>query len=204
MKDSIKQSKLIKSLMVLFLLFIFTNALATVQEKTPDNKEVVEKKKSDSIQKLKQKQELEKEIIDIIEKREKEAAKNECPLKPACSETITTVSILFFVVMLVLIILFFIQAYKKNMFLGFQSIKFVGLVIMFPGICIVALMGGNLLPGSTLAALLGTIAGYVLSREDDSTRQDTLRTERDALNVDKENLNKEIDTLKEEIKLLKK
>lgn len=112
-------------------------------------------------------------------------------------EIIQNISIAFFVIMLTLIILFFYHIRYKNQYLGFQSIKYIGLVLMFPGICILALVGGDkLISGSTLAALLGTIAGYVLSRERDD---DGIGN-----NEQTENLNKQIKSLKEkEAALLK-
>jgi len=73
------------------------------------------------------------------------------------------------------------------MFLGFQSIKFIGLSLMFPGICILALIGGSSISDATLATLLGTIAGYVLSREDDSAK--------DALKKENENLKAKVKEL---------
>jgi hypothetical protein len=158
MKNSIQQSHLFITLLVLFFAFTVTNAYATDPPKSPEAEKEATAKKADSIAKVEKAKEVEKA---------KQATESIRPLPSISEPTVKTICILFFVVMLVLIILFFIQAYLKNMYLGFQSIKFIGLVIMFPGICIIALMGGNLISGSTLAALLGTIAGYVLSKEDD-------------------------------------
>lgn len=127
---------------------------------------------------------------------------------PNISEkTIEHIAIWFFVVMLVLIILFFVQAYLRNVYLGFQSIKYIGLVIMFPGICIIALVGGDLISGETLAALLGTIAGYVLSREDDnkndSAATTALKKEKEALQATLKDMEakykKEIEELKKKL-----
>lgn len=78
------------------------------------------------------------------------------------------VVIAFFVIMIVLIFLFFSHLKRNNTHIGFQSIKLIGLILIFPGICILAIVGGtDVLAGQTLAVLLGTIAGYVLSRDDD-------------------------------------
>lgn len=99
---------------------------------------------------------------------------------PVTETTIITVCVSFFIIMLVLILLFFKYVFKKEIYLGFHSIKFIGLVIIFPGICIIALVGGDLIQGSTLAALLGTIAGYVLSKEEDSVN-DALKKENEVL-----------------------
>lgn len=80
-----------------------------------------------------------------------------------------TVVVLFFIVMILLLILFFIHIRFLPTRIGFQSIKLIGFILIFPGICILTIVGGtSVLSGETLAALLGTIAGYVLSRDDDS------------------------------------
>ena len=80
-----------------------------------------------------------------------------------------TVVILFFIVMVLLLVFFFIHVRFLHQRIGFQSIKLIGLILIFPGICILTIVGGTtVLSGQTLAALLGTIAGYVLSRDDDS------------------------------------
>lgn len=118
--------------------------------------------------------------------------------------TVRIISICFFLIMLVLIVLFFVHIKARKQYLGFQSIKFIGLVLMFPGICILALVGGSsLISGSTLAALLGTIAGYVLSREgdDDGSHRATLKltNENEELKASEELLKKEITALKEKI-----
>jgi len=74
----------------------------------------------------------------------------------------------FFVVMIILLYYFFRHIKTQNQRIGFQSIKLIGLILIFPGICILAIAGGKeILAGQTLAVLLGTIAGYVLSRDDE-------------------------------------
>ena len=79
--------------------------------------------------------------------------------------------IAFFVIMLVLILLFFWYLRERKQRIGFQSIKLIGLILIFPGICILAIVGGEpVLSGQTLAVLLGTIAGYVLSRDGDDSK----------------------------------
>lgn len=79
------------------------------------------------------------------------------------------VVICFFIVTILLLICFFRHIKDNRQRIGFQSIKFIGLALIFPGICILAIVGGsNVLSGQTLAVLLGTIAGYVLSKDDDS------------------------------------
>jgi hypothetical protein len=186
MKKSIKEFHFIKYAAALLFVLAITNAF-TAYSQTPasnNEKETTVQAKADDLAKAAEtakKEETEKA---------KTAAENVNRLPVITEQTIKTISIMFFVVMLVLIILFFIQAYKKNMYLGFQSIKFIGLVIMFPGICIIALTGGGLISDSTLAALLGTIAGYVLSKEDDVP------------NAAKDALKKENETLKAKVKEL--
>jgi cell division protein FtsB len=95
---------------------------------------------------------------------EKEGFKRDCFQE----RSYLVISILFFVVMLFLFYKFFDHIKKHDQYIGFQSIKLIGLILMFPGICILALAGNNLISDTTLAALLGTIAGYVLSRDEDS------------------------------------
>ncbi|MBK8562032.1 MAG: hypothetical protein IPN76_01410 [Saprospiraceae bacterium] len=76
--------------------------------------------------------------------------------------------ILSFALMLYLFYKFFkhLEAHKQR--IGYQSIKLIGLILIFPGVCVLAVIGNGLLNSEVLAALLGTIAGYVLSRDDDS------------------------------------
>ncbi len=144
-----------------------------------------------------------KEKKDKEKKEDKKGATNEKTFV-VDKTTVQIVSVSFFVIMLVLIGLFFRHIKERQQYLGFQSIKYIGLVLMFPGICILALVGGSsLIPGSTLAALLGTIAGYVLSRErdDDSFSEDTaaLKKQNKALEKSKAKLLKEIKALKEQL-----
>lgn len=69
-----------------------------------------------------------------------------------------------------LIILFFNHIKLHQQRIGYQSIKLIGFILMFPGICILAIVGGDtILSGQALSVLLGTIAGYILSREDESS-----------------------------------
>lgn len=125
-------------------------------------------------------------------------------LLPTVTEkTIQMISIFFFVITCLLVLLFFVHIHIKKQYLGFQSIKYIGLAIMFPGICIIALVGqGQLISESTLAALLGTIAGYVLSREYSSkgTPKDDITGEpmEESLNELKKNIE---DLKKNELKL---
>ena len=113
----------------------------------------------------------------------------------------------FFIVMIILLILFFRHLEKMKQYMGFQSIKYVGLALMFPGICILALIGGKeLIPGSTLAALLGTIAGYVLSRERDDNGSSSSKSddkEIDALKSENADLSKNQEELQAQIEALK-
>lgn len=88
------------------------------------------------------------------------------PLDPVTSIVVVAC---FFIVMILLLIYFFDHLKTNRQRIGFQSIKFIGLTLIFPGICILAIVGGSeVLSGQTLAVLLGTIAGYVLSRDDES------------------------------------
>lgn len=192
MKNTIKQSHWMMILVMHFFAFTVTNTYAAdPPPKLTDPEKAEVARKADSVEKVK-----------VATAKANEEARKVRPLPAISEKTIETISIMFFVVMLLLVVLFFIQAYLKNMYLGFQSIKFIGLVIMFPGICIIALVGGNLISGETLAALFGTIAGYVLSREDDSTK-DALKKEKDALTKEKEDLAKANTALKTEVERLK-
>jgi hypothetical protein len=124
---------------------------------------------------------------------------------PISEYAILFIVFLFFVIMIFLFYKFFGHIKAKDQYIGFQSIKLIGLILMFPGICILALAGGGLIGGSTLAALLGTIAGYVLSREDDpkdsSLKEDyaKLKNDKEALDVNVESLKAEIEELKKQI-----
>lgn len=115
--------------------------------------------------------------------------------------TLQITSILFFVVMLFLFYRFFSHLKNTHQFIGAQSIKLIGLILIFPGVCILALVGRGLLESSTLAALLGTIAGYVLGTEDDS-KNASLKDENAKLKTDKDVLNKKIATLNTQIEQL--
>ena len=130
-----------------------------LEKKGADVKAAEEKAKKETDEKAKKEDEA------------KAAEKNDGNIRvmPPISEmTIQIVSIFFFVVMLFLFYYFFDHIRRNRQRIGFQSIKLIGLILMFPGICIIALVGNGLIGGSTLAALLGTIAGYVLSREEDN------------------------------------
>lgn len=128
------------------------------------------------------------------------------PVAPTITEpTLQIVSVLFFVVMLFLFYKIFVHLKNNHQFIGFQSIKLIGLILIFPGICIIALIGGGLIEGSTLAALLGTIAGYVLSTDDDSKNaslkdaNSKLKNDKDALDQKIKDLNTEITQLRAQI-----
>ncbi len=142
-----------------------TKAQNPAEQKLKDS---IEKVKADSIANVK------KVLADIAKDKEaKDPADKdkEAEKKGASNETKSKIAIGFFIVMLLLLILFFIHLYRHNQRIGFQSIKLIGLILIFPGICILALIGGTeILGGQTLAALFGTIAGYVLSREDDPNK----------------------------------
>lgn len=111
------------------------------------------------------------------------------------------VSVCFFIVMLYILYRFFAHIQQHGQRIGFQSIKLIGLILILPGICIVALVGDKLIEGSTLAALLGTIAGYVLSKDDDnneaaSAKIGALTKERDEMKARVKDLEKEVEDLK--------
>jgi hypothetical protein len=152
--------------MLLFFLFAFsinvgyTNNVDTTQASI-SSKPAVEIKTDDTT--------TSKKVANGNTKTDK--TKIEKRVMPVISElTIQIISILFFAVMLVLFFYFFRHIRENHQFLGFQSIKLIGLILMFPGICIIALVGNGLISDTTLAALFGTIAGYVLSKEDDSKK----------------------------------
>lgn len=85
------------------------------------------------------------------------------------SPLVFVIVVAFFLVMILMILIFFNHLRKRNQPIGYQSIKLIGLILIFPGICILAIVGGDhILSNQTLAVLLGTIAGYVLSRDDDA------------------------------------
>lgn len=141
-----------------------------------------QKRIADSIEKVKadSNKNVEKVKADIAKADQAKAAadtaaekkkKEEASKSSASEYTKLTIAIGFFVVMFLLVLLFFNHLKKHNQRIGYQSIKLIGLILIFPGICILALIGGTeILGGQTLAVLLGTIAGYVLSREDDNNK----------------------------------
>jgi len=167
-------------MMFLFMLGM-TNSFAIDETKQQNDVKEISAKKADSTAKAKENTKPKEEV------KTDETTLNSRPATVLSESTIKTIIIMFFIVTLVLIILFFVQLYLKNMFLGFQSIKFIGLSLMFPGICILALIGGSSISDATLATLLGTIAGYVLSREDYSAK--------DALKKENENLKAKVKEL---------
>ncbi|MEE1963095.1 hypothetical protein V1387_10405 [Allomuricauda taeanensis] len=116
--------------------------------------------------------------------------------------TIQVITVGFFLIMILLIVLFFVSKVKSsNPYFGFHSIKFIGMILMFPGICILALISTDLISGSTLAALFGTIAGYVLSRDKDDDSDSSGKS-----NLKKQNkeLLEKISKLETEIEALEK
>ena len=85
------------------------------------------------------------------------------------AETMNLVIVIaFFFIMALLLVMFFVHLNVNHQRIGYQSIKLIGLILIFPGVCILATVGQGILKSETLAALFGTIAGYVLSREDDN------------------------------------
>ncbi len=196
---------------MILLLFLFLAPMyaggTEAQKNTPSDKPKVEKKteQSDTTKNP-------EVITNAVEKKtvvkkgevttEKEGCKSDCFREKGY----LAISILFFVVMLFLFYNFFAHIKKHDQYIGFQSIKLIGLVLMFPGICILALAGNNLISDTTLAALLGTIAGYVLSRDEDSKAKNAndnltkLKQENEALEAKyaemEQKLNDEIATLK--------
>ena len=124
-----------------------------------------------------QKKEIEKAEAEKNAEAEKKTPEKKATCNWPCGEkqarTSLIVSIFFFIIMGLLVFKFFKHVSNKEHFqrLGFQSIKLIGFILMFPGICILALVGGpDILSGQTLAVLLGTIAGYILSKEDDPAK----------------------------------
>lgn len=185
---------------VAFLLFfgLMMNTVLTAQTDSIDNKE----KKENVVSENKNSSSSEKGKTDsgAKNKGDEESDKK----FPEISElTIQIISICFFLVMLLLIILFFrSKAKSDNPYFGFHSIKFIGLILIFPGICILALISDQLINGSTLAALFGTIAGYVLSRDkEDDSGSSALKAKH---KQEKQKLSEQISILKAEIEQLKK
>nr|WP_299174666.1 OPT/YSL family transporter [uncultured Allomuricauda sp.] len=137
---------------------------------------------------------------EIKENNDEEDSKSKNPI--ITEDTIKIISIGFFAVMILLIILFFISKMKSsNPYFGFHSIKFIGLILIFPGICILALISTELISGATLAALFGTIAGYVLSRDKEDDSDSSALKEKHK--KEKQKLMNEITTLKDDIEKLK-
>lgn len=115
------------------------------------------------------------------------------------TETMSLVIIIaFFLIMALLLVKFFKHLKDNNQRIGYQSIKLIGLILIFPGVCILAIGGQGILKGETLAALFGTIAGYVLSREDDN--KDNVNA---AQRKTEEDLQAKIKLLEETIKNIK-
>lgn len=180
------------SFLLMAVFVMSTTMIYSQNESTTTKSELaIAKAKYDSL--MKAKMEVDKKMAEL---------KNEKPTSNSISKLsenqIVIICVLFFIVIIVLVILFFINVYKKEQYLGFQSIKYVGLVIMFPGICIIALAGGDLISNSTLAALLGTIAGYVLSKEDPTSENDNsaLKKTIQELKSSEEKLKAEVERLK--------
>lgn len=137
---------------------------------------------------------------DTNENGNGEDSKSKYPI--ITEDTIKAISIGFFVVMILLILLFFISKMKSsNPYFGFHSIKFIGLILIFPGICILALISNELISGATLAALFGTIAGYVLSRDKEDDSDSSALKEKHK--KERQKLMDEITTLKDAIEKLK-
>ena len=185
MKNSIKKTQFLT--LLLFMVFSFSMNLSyAYQQDSLETENVSDSSKSTE------------ELPEVSSTNE--VINEDRPLLPKISEpTVRIVSLAFFAVMLALILLFFNHIRKQNQYMGFQSIKYIGLVLMFPGICILALVGGEgLISGSTLAALLGTIAGYVLSRErddDSGSKVDaTLKKENEELKAKIEELTEQMNS----------
>lgn len=209
MRTSIKSFHL-SFFAVLFLLFVSTIGY-TAETKSSPPVDTTATQKTDAEKKAAAEAKAKKEAQEKKDAEEKAAAaakalaeKNQGNrVMPNISErTIQIISVLFFVIMLFLFYYFFEHIRRNRQRIGFQSIKLIGLILMFPGICIIALVGNGLIGGSTLAALLGTIAGYVLSKEDDPKKTtadktlDDLKEENGHLMDDINNLKKEIEKLK--------
>lgn len=129
----------------------------------------------------------------------KTAETNTAPYTPKEIATLIIV-VAFFLVMILLLLQFFMHLKDHKQRIGYQSIKLIGLILIFPGVCVLALIGGkDILSGETLAVLLGTIAGYVLSREDDNKDN----TSAEANKKKEEEYKAKIKQLEEDIKLIK-
>lgn len=71
-----------------------------------------------------------------------------------------------FIAMVVGLKLVFARLKEKQQGFGANSIKALGIVILLPAILIASAVGKDF-KSETLAALLGTVAGFVLSRSKD-------------------------------------
>ncbi|MTH13940.1 hypothetical protein [Flavobacterium sp. LC2016-01] len=184
-------SGLLTILLILSITSGFVPAVDSTKAKNPDTPKI-EKGRSDS-------------AIETAGGQSDTSHKNSAvPAAPSINENaVLIITVLFFAVMLFLFYKLFGHLKDREQYIGFQSIKLIGLILMFPGICILALAGGGLIGGSTLAALLGTIAGYVLSREDDP-KDSSLKEDYTKLKKDKDALDDAVKNLKIEIEELKK
>jgi hypothetical protein len=90
----------------------------------------------------------------------------------------------------------------SQVFIGHNTIKLIGFVLLLPSICIVSLVSPSVINGSVLAALLGTIAGYVLSRNQENDGDSNKNTGTNAAN--RGNIHNEVDALKKQLEDSKK
>lgn len=186
--------KKIATLSLFSILFIFLNLPASAQDTTV-KKNVFENllKKSDSV----------KFYSDSLKKVAKTTAVKASESNTKTYDTTSTLSLIiviaFFFIMALLLFKFFKHLKDNSQRIGYQSIKLIGLILIFPGVCILAVGAKGILSGETLAALFGTIAGYVLSREDDN--KDT--TLKDVAKKKEEELQGKIRELEEQIKTIK-
>lgn len=91
---------------------------------------------------------------------------------------------------------------EREVFIGHNTIKLVGFILLLPAICILSLVIPNTIGGPVLATLFGTIAGYVLSRQ----ANDSDRPKDSASNFvnRRGDTNENVDTLKKQVEDLKK
>jgi hypothetical protein len=183
--------KKITAFALLTALFVLFNNTADAQDTTV-KKNIFDsiKKKGDSI----------RFYADSIQKMSNSPVKKPTDTNGySPTETMSLVIIIaFFLIMALLLVMFFRHLKVNNQRIGYQSIKLIGLILIFPGVCILATVGQGILKSETLAALFGTIAGYVLSREDDS--KDNINA---AQKKTEEDLQAKIKLLEDTIKTIK-
>ncbi len=73
------------------------------------------------------------------------------------------------------LILIFGYVKDREIFIGHNTIKLIAFVILLPSICVLSLVSPNIIQGAVLATLLGTISGYVLSRNQENDNDKSIQ-----------------------------